>query len=158
MTVTANISTIIPACVMEQIHDTVRIEKEREAERIRREEERKAEEARKAEEERQRKLSAVILGSPFIPAINQSLAEYGWCRLTIGQLYNKIKGHEIDFGNCRCDDCLEGLSNRFVFDFLVEQYRQAGYKIGGYGVYSRNYYKDEERIIYAETNCDTCEP
>jgi len=157
MTVTANISTIIPACVMEQIHDTVRIEKEREAERIRREEERKAEEARKAEEERQRKLSAIILNSSFIPAINQSLAEYGWCRLTIGQIYNKIKGHEIDFGNCRCDDCLEGLSNRFVFDFLVEQYRQAGYKIGGYGVYSRNYYKDEERIIYAETNCDTCE-
>lgn len=157
MTVTTNISTVIPACVMEQIHNTVRIKKEREAERIRREEERKAEEARKAEEERQRKLSTIILNSPFIPAINQSLAEYGWCRLTIGNIKNQIEGHEIDFSNWGFDAYFEELTNRFVFDFLVEQYRQAGYKIGGWGVYSRNYYKEEERIIFAETNCDTCE-
>ena len=157
MTVTTNIPTIIPACVMEQIYNTVRIEKEREEERIRLEEERRAEEARKAEEERQRKLCAIILNSPFIPAINQSLAEYGWCRLTIGRIYNNIEGHEIDFSNCSCDAYFDELTNRFVFDFLVEQYRQAGYEIGGWGVYSRNYYKEEERIIYAKTNCNTCE-
>jgi hypothetical protein len=146
MTVTTNIPTIIPACVMEEIHNTVRIEKERQAE-----------EERKAREERQRKLSAIILDSPLIPAINQSLAECGWCRLTIGKIKSQIKKHEIDFGIWYSDFYFDEMTNRFVFDFLIEQYRKAGYRIGGWGSYSRNYYKEEERVIFAEPNCNTCE-
>lgn len=155
MTVETNLNTIVPACVMEQIHAVIKAEKDRIAEQERLEAERRAEEARKAEEERQRRLSMLILNSPLIPAINKSLAEYGWCRLTIGNVYNNINRHDIDFDSWH--SCLEGLSSKFIFDFLVEQYRQAGYQIGGWGTYSRNYYKEEERIIYANANCDTCE-
>lgn len=161
MIIEFEMNEIMPACVMEKVHEQrvkeIRIQEE--FERIA--EEKRKEEERKKEEEYLRQSASKILNSKLIPAINHALKEKGFCCLTIGNLNNKIDEANINFYHCsyKSDywNMIDNLPNTFVFKFLIEQYQKAGYRIGGYGTYSAQYYKDEERIIFAEPNCETCE-
>jgi hypothetical protein len=139
---------IIPACVMEEMHNQYVEEqnRQRELERL-------------AKIERENKWRETIANSELIPFINNALVTRGYCTLTMAEWKTELRdGYLIDLDSSyNGTSILEEIPNRFVFDFLIEQYRNAGYKISGYGVYSRSYYKEEERIICAETDCDNCQ-
>ena len=139
---------IIPACVMEEMRNQYVEEqnRQRELERL-------------AKIERENKWRETIVNSELIPFINNALVTHGYCILTMAEWKTKLRDeYLIDLDSSyHGTPILEEIPNRFVFDFLIGQYRNAGYKIGGWGVYSHSYYKEEERIIYAETDCDSCQ-
>ena len=137
----ANFDTVIPACVMETIADNEEIKQKR------------------AEEARVAAIESNILKSGIIRKINEALREHGHIRILLAQDDNRISNWswKLDSRSWLKNDIVKNVRNKELFNYIIDAYRKAGYTIGGYGTYSYNYWKDEERIIYAMANCDTCE-
>lgn len=116
-----------------------------------------AAEQRKAEAEAKRKaeIPNAIAQSGIIGIINENLVKHGWYSL----LFHKDNTYDrngfndyqanIPEGYVFSDkyDLVPGVHNRELFDYIINLYRSAGYKIGGYGTYSANYWKIEELTI-----------
>jgi len=139
-----DMNDVIPACVMETA--------------FRFEEDFK----RKAEEERKAHIEQNIKNSGIIRKINNILREEGQISITLASTNEKP---DINGSYWMLDSSdwlpqyrlIPKVTNRELFDYIINAYRKAGYKIGGWGQYSATYWKDEERIIYAIANCETCE-
>ena len=140
--VEANFDTIIPACAMEAIADSEIVKQKR------------------AEEERVAAIESNILKSGIIRKLNNLLREYGYVDITLARDNNSNRKSMLLWD---CDsyhkenEIVKHVHNRELFDYIINAYEKAGYRIGGHGYYSASYWKDENRIIYAMADCDNCE-
>ena len=134
-------NNIMPACIMEKICEN--------DEHL----------ARLEERRRVEKIESNIKKSNIIRKINNIIREYGECHITLGDFYdNSENKYWLEWNDTDRDKSIvKNVTNRELFDYLINAYTKAGYRIGGYGWYSANYYKTVQRTIYAETNCNTCE-
>ena len=139
--VEANFDTVIPACVMEAIADSDEAK------------------ARRAEEARVAAIEDNILKSGIIRKINKTLREHGHVGILLANDDNHIGDWywRWDSRSWLKHDIVKNVRNRELFSYIIDAYEKAGYRIGGYGTYSGNYWKDEERIIYAMADCNNCE-
>jgi hypothetical protein len=138
----ADFNSIIPACVMEAIADSDEVK------------------ARRAEEARVAAIEDNILKSGIIRKINEALREHGKVRILLANSDNRMISDwywRWDSRSWLKHDIVKNVRNRELFSYIIDAYEKAGYRIGGYGTYSGNYWKDEERIIYAMADCDNCE-
>jgi hypothetical protein len=137
----ANFDTVIPACVMEAIADSDDAKVQR------------------AEEARVAAIESNILKSGIIRKINETLREHGRVGILLAQDDNHVGDWywKWDSRSWLKHDIIKNVHNEELFNYIIDAYRKAGYRIGGYGTYSDNYWKDEERIIYAMADCDNCE-
>lgn len=137
----ADFNSIIPACVMEAITDSDEVK------------------ARRVEEARIAAIEDNILKSGIIRKINETLREHGKVRILLANSNNNIINDYYwrwDSRSWLKHDIVKNVRNRELFNYVIDAYKKAGYRIGGYGTYSGNYWKDEERIIYAMADCDNC--
>ena len=140
--VEANFDTVIPACVMEAIADNEEIKRKR------------------AEEARVAAIESNILKSGIIRKLNDLLREYGYINITLAWDDNSNNKNYLQW-DCSTsnkeNEIVKHVHNRELFDYIIEAYSKAGYKIGGHGHYSPGYWKVEARTIYAMADCNTCE-
>ena len=140
--VEANFDTVIPACVMEAIADNEEIKRTR------------------AEEARVAAIESNILASGIIRKLNNLLREYGYVDITLAYSDNSNKKNFLQW-DCSSynkeNEIVKHVHNRELFKYIINAYKKAGYRIGGYGSYSAGYWKDENRTIYAMADCNNCE-
>ena len=137
----ANFDTVIPACVMEAIADSDEAK------------------ARKAEEARVAAIEDNILKSGIIRKINETLRKHGYVSILLANDNNCVGDYnwQWDSRSWLKHDIVKNVRNKELFNYIINAYKKAGYRIGGYGTYSSSYWKDEERTIYAMADCDNCE-
>ena len=116
-----------------------------------------AEEQRKKEEEAKRKANIpnAIAESGVVGIINTALIKRGWYSLLLhndpsyrGNGFKDFQAGLVE-GRYNQDayDVVPGVHNDELVNYLINLYKSAGYKIGGYGDYSANYWKNKELSI-----------
>lgn len=133
-----SLNDVLPVCVICEAHELEEI-RQREA----------AEEAKREEIRRKSEINSRIYESKILEKINKALIEWGSCTITIGAFSKSmIYNHFIELSQFR-DNLIKRVTGQELYDFIYQQYKDAGYNINHY-VYSPSYWKDEYITIFAQ--------
>ena len=132
-----SLNDVLPVCMICEAHELEEL-RQKEA----------AEQAKREEIQRKSEINSRIYESKILEKINKALIEWGLCTITIGafnksMIYNLL----IELSQFK-DNLIKRVTGQELYDFIYQQYKDAGYEIDRY-VYSSSYWKDECITIFA---------